>query len=151
MKNHSNTQIVERNSHIRLGHSRQVGANIENLVIWLPKREFLFFQKISTSPQVVIENNVVPHYSEPKTTEAIALSLNKNCGGQEKNKKNKNSDLLFRDSGKLSTQPSFRRIKIRKLFKIQTEKQKGKLSSLSPAESPFVKQINPSCRQERSP
>lgn len=58
-----------------------------------------------------MENSAVPHYSELKTTEATPLSLNKNCGGQEKQRKNKNSDLLFRDSGKLSTQPSFRLIK----------------------------------------
>ena len=120
--NHSNTKVAEINSHIRLWQSRQVGANIENLVISFLKREFLIFQKISTSPQVSMGNTAVPHCSKLKTAEVVALSLNKNYGGQEKYRKNKNSDFIFRDSDKLSTQPSFKTNQNQKTLKIQTEK-----------------------------
>lgn len=66
-----------------------------------------------------MENSVVPHCSELKTAEATALSLNKNCGGQEKYRKNKNLDFLFRDSDKLSTQPSFKTNQNQKTLKIK--------------------------------
>ena len=98
-----------------------------------------------------MENSAVPHCSKLKTVEATALSLNKSCGGQEKHRKNKNSDLLFRDSGKLSTQPSFRLIKNGRLLKFKVKNKKGKLSSIPQWSHNFVMRINTSCRQERSP
>ena len=82
MKNHLNLKkIAERNPHIRLLTVKTSWGKHKESVIWLLKREFLIFQKFSTSPQVSMEDSAVPHYSELKIAEATTLFLNKKCGG----------------------------------------------------------------------